>query len=226
MIAVPYKEALGWDVMNWSACLDVWEPHVSTGPLNCLEIGCGPGGLSLWLASKGHSVVCSDVTLPSSEVHDLHRRYGVAERIAYAAIDCTDIGAFEKFDIIAVKSVLGGVLAHCGVDAFHRSILGMHNALKPNGKILFAENLRATSLHEFSRRHLLRRTPAHWVYPSIDEMVQSFSDYSKLEYTVTGLLGCFGRAEWQRRLLAAVDRVMVPLVPQRWRYIMAGVALK
>ena len=57
------QDILGWDALNWSVCLRVWEPIISTsnGPLDCLEIGCGPGGLSLWLASKGHNVVCSDL---------------------------------------------------------------------------------------------------------------------------------------------------------------------
>ncbi len=220
------RDILGWDAVNWSACLDIWGPHVSAGPVDCLEIGCGPGGVSLWLASKGHRVVCSDLANPAEAVRDLHRRYGVDGKIAYEAVDCTDMPYVERFDVVVLKSVLGGVWAHCGRDGVERAVQGIHRALRPGGMLLFAENLRATALHMFCRRRLLRRTRDSWVYPTVSELEKALARFSTLHYQLTGFLGAFGRDEWQRSILGRVDRLVVPLVPRRWRYIMAGVAVK
>ena len=56
MRPVSPRDVLAGHGPNWSRCLRVWEPAVSDGPLDCLEIGCSTGGLSLWLASRGHAV--------------------------------------------------------------------------------------------------------------------------------------------------------------------------
>src|SRR5215813_3875062 len=85
------RDILSWDVVNWSICLKVWDQHVTGTSRDALEIGTGPGGLSLWLASKGHTVVCSDKVVPGAPVSTLHKQYGVSNRVIYEAIDATAI---------------------------------------------------------------------------------------------------------------------------------------
>jgi SAM-dependent methyltransferase len=217
---------LGWDVVNWANCLSLWDPHVSGGRLTCLEVGCGPGGLSLWLASKGHRVTCSDRSGVSRVARELHRRHGLSDSIDYEAIDATLIPHIESVDIVLCKSVLGGIWAQCGLDACKLALEQMHKALKPNGKLLFAENLRATVVHMFCRSRFLGRGPTEWQYPTIRQMMEFLAPFSSVEYRAFGLFGAFGRTEAQRTILAYADRLVEPMVPERFRYIIAGVATK
>jgi SAM-dependent methyltransferase len=219
------EDILGWDAANWSACLRFWEPHLSGGHGDCLELGCGPGGISLWLALKGHRVVCSDLIAPSQAIRDWHRRCGAADCIRYETVDATNISCEAQFDIVVIKSVLGGIWAYKGLRGLRQSLRQIHTALKPGGKLLFAENLRATPLHMFCRSYFLARDSA-WKYPTATMILRLLRDFSAVEYRLSGFLGTFGRSERQRAMLSYVDRVIVPVLPQRWRYIMSGVAVK
>jgi 2-polyprenyl-3-methyl-5-hydroxy-6-metoxy-1,4-benzoquinol methylase len=218
------RDILEWDTVNWSVCFKAWEGHIPIEPSDCLEIGCGAGGLSLWLASKGHRVVCSDINMPGKSVRQLHQSYGVSHKISYEAIDATDIPYTEQFDIIALKSVLGGIWAKNGLENMQQAIREIHKSLKPNGKLLFAENLRSTPIHMFCRKRLLNRHEHSWQYPTIEEMRDFLSDFSSVNYQLAGFLGTFGRTETQRIIMGYIDKILVPIVPKEWNYIMAGVA--
>jgi len=220
------KTVLGWDAENWSLALRLWDPHVPQGFGNCLELGCGPGGISLWLASKGNHVVCSDIKGPSESARDLHRLHGVSKLVNYQEINAIAIPYREQFDIIAIKSVLGGILAHYGKDGLHLVIQEVHKALKPGGKLLFAENLQATSLHMYCRRQFLGRDASQWIYPSLEEFLGFLAPFPTTHYQTAGFLGAFGRREWQRTMLGHIDKVLVPILPTRARYLVAGVAAK
>lgn len=220
------RDVLSWDVVNWSICLKLWDPHLTATSCQALEIGCGPGGLSLWLASKGHRVVCSDKVDPGRAVSTLHKRYGVSSRIVYEAIDATAIPYQDKVDIVILKSVLGGIWARYGTDGLQRTIRGLHNALRPGGKLLFAENLHATWLHMFCRRRFAHRTEHIWRYPTIEELLDFLAPFSAIDYKVGGFTGAFGWTESQRSALGYFDRLILSAVPEHWRYIIAGIATK
>jgi SAM-dependent methyltransferase len=219
------EDFIGWDVENWTECFRLWEPHVSAAKIHCLEIGSGPGGGSLWLASKGHSVVCSDIGGPSADARALHRKHALHQHIDYQDLDAANIPYQSRFDVILVKSVLGGIWGRLGMDTVQRAVAGIHRALKPNGKLLFAENLRSTRFHMFCRERFLGRD-RDWKYPTSDGVLNLLSQFSTVDYRLGGFLGAFGRTERQRTLLAFMDHLLVPLLPSRWCYIMAGVAYK
>jgi SAM-dependent methyltransferase len=223
---LPLQKVLFWDVVNWSACLDLWEPYVAGDSLECLEIGAGNGGLTLWLASKNHRVLCSDIRFPGPAVHDLHASHSVASRVSYEAIDATQIPYAERFDVVVFKSVLGRILAKCGTQGVGQAVFNMHQALRPGGRLLFAENLRGSWLHRVSRRTLLKRGPPSWQYPTAEQLRSSLRVFTFVDYRLAGFLGAFGRNERQRRWLGRVDRAIVTLVPRNCRYIMFGVATK
>ena len=220
------KDILAWDTVTWSLCLNLWRNHVAGSNLRCLELGCGPGTVSLWLASQGHSVMCTDLNGPRSEVVELHRARGVSDRLDYRAVDATAMCFEAEFDVVVTKSVLGGIWMHCGQTAVCRVAQGIRRALKPGGKWLFGENLRASAAHMFARRVLLRRAGKEWYYPAIAEMLPLFDGFADLGYKTGGFLGAFGRTEWQRRALGYVDKALVPALPVSWRYLMAGVATR
>lgn len=217
---------LDWDVVNWSKALCLWEPHVMQGSLDCLELGCGRGGVSLWLASKGNHVLCSDVCEPLDAVRELHRLYGVSDLVEYQAIDAMFIPYVSKFDVIVVKSVLGGILGRNGEEGLHKTISEICKALKPGGKLLFAENLHSSRFHMFCRRKFLGRVTSVWAYPTLKEMLKFLSPFAAIDYQTAGFLGTFGRKEWQRTLLAYADKALKPVLPIKLRYVVAGVAVK
>ena len=226
MTKLTARTILGWDAENWSLALRFWEPHIFNGSADCLELGCGPGGVSLWLASRGNFVICSDVQEPNTSVRQLHQLYGVSDFIKYQAIDARAIPYVEKFDIIIMKSVIGGVLSYYGDDGLHQVICEVQKALKPGGKLLFAENLEASPFHMLCRRKFLGRDAREWIYPKLNEMLEFLSPFSRIDYQTGGFLGAFGRREWQRTILAFADKALLPLLPESSHYIVAGVAQK
>jgi hypothetical protein len=222
-------DIIGWDVRNWSRALSFWEAALSSHRKNgyCLELGCGHhSSLALWLATHGHRVVCSDREGVGESVRAAHSRYSLSQRISYAAVDAKAIPYRSEFDIVAFKSMLGGIVSRgdlsIGADVF----AGIYAALKPGGLLLFAENLYATPVHQYTRTRF-GAGKAGWRYFALDEIRNMLSGFARVEVMTFGFLGCFGRSEGQRHLLAGLDGLVAEkLVPASWRYIAAVVAEK
>lgn len=224
------EDIVGWDVRTWSKAVEFWDLSLgsSAGVLQCLEIGAGPGGPSLWLAARGHTVICSNWEAAEAQAAPLHKRVG-ASNITYQDIDAMHIPYENHFDLIVFKSVLGGV-GPLGVATRQTQQLAMNEilkALKPGGRLLFAENLRGTVLHRAARAisYLLRR--AHWRFVTLAEMRHFLSGFSSYELYTTGVLALFGLKEGQRRALARADNLFLNrIVPRSWRYVVYGMAIK
>lgn len=222
------SDVLKWDVGNWSAALDYWERYGGLGerPLECLEIGANEGGLSVWLASHGHTVVCSDLHDCERTARPLVERYGVLDRVRFEDIDATAIPYENRFDIVLFKSVLGGVGHNGAIERQRAAVASMYRALRPGGRLLFAENLAGSGLHKALRSAFVAWGGA-WRYVTREEMLDFLGDFSSVSSATTGVLGTFGRSEKQRQMLATIDRAALnKLTPPSWRYIMYGVATK
>lgn len=228
MLRIDAAGAIAWDVANWSAALHFWEREGDlVGPgLDCLEIGAHDGGLSVWLAQQGHNVVCSDLEGSPGQARALVARYGVGDLVRFENIDATAIPYDEAFDIIIFKSVLGGVGHGGDIDRQQLAIRSMYRALRPGGRLLFAENLTGSPMHTWLRGHYVEWGD-RWRYVTIDEMRGFLKPFSQVQIRTTGFFGALGRSERQRRAFAIVDHVLMnTLVPPSWRYIIYGVATK
>jgi SAM-dependent methyltransferase len=136
--------------------LEYWHKNINrNGILNCLALGEHNGGLSLWLALMGKQVICSDLENAEKQAMALHERYNVTDKVRYENIDATNIPYKDKFDIVIFKSMLGGIGKNNNMELQQKVICEIHKALKPGGKLLFAENLRASPLHEFLRKRFI-----------------------------------------------------------------------
>lgn len=223
------RDVVGWDVVNWSRAPAFWDRHLpaSLEGATALEIGCGRrGGVSLWLAARGARVVCSDHRPPAASARELHARHGLDDAITYETLDARDLPDRYRgrFDVVAYKSVLGGVVRGGSLEDARRVVAGLHGALRPGGVLLLAENLTATPLHRAARRRFGGGARA-WRYFTVDEMVALHAPFRTFLYTTGGVLGCFGRTERQRGLLGRLDRrVLDRRVPAGWHYLLAGVA--
>lgn len=221
------NDIVEWDVENWKHALLFWDAQLpdKEGPLKCLELGGRRGGGTLWLASKGHDVVCSDLENPEVHAQTLHSKYQLTGAISYEAINATEIPYENEFDLIVIKSIIGGV-SHSGQDALQQKLIdNCYSALKPGGKLLFAENLEASFLHRFARKRFVKWGNA-WNYLKIDNVERLFSDWAVCNYRTAGFFGAFGRSEKQRNFLGKLDRFLQPLIPCKMRYIVYGVAVK
>jgi SAM-dependent methyltransferase len=195
--------------------------------VSCLELGCGAkGSLSLWLALRGHHVVCSDFGGVPQATRRTHERYGISHLVEYADVDARRLAFVDEFDVVVFKSMLGGIARDVpGADPEH-IVQNIYEALRPGGVLLFAENLEATALHAFLRKRFAAGAKG-WRYPSRGELESTLTQFRSFESTTFGCLGCFGRSETQRGILGRLDeRIVERIVPSSWHYIAAIAARK
>lgn len=218
------REIFQWEVRTWSRALPLWESSLpARRPLRALGVGEREGGLSLWLASRGVDVVCSDLHEFPEETKALHSRYGLEASITYAQADATRLPYDgQTFDLVFFKSMLGAL----GTKEQQRTALAeMHRVLKPGGLLFFAENLRGTLIHRWLRKRFVRWS-SYWRYLDTIHDRDLFKDFTTVELRTTGLFANLGRQEWQRDLLARLDALLVRLVPERWHAVIHGSATK
>lgn len=221
------KDILQWDVKAWSKALKYWDKKVDWSNIkNGLELGGREGGLSLWLALKGVQVVCSDIENITERAKPLHARHQIKSLVVYEEIDATNIPYENYFDVIIFKSILGGIGRKDNSEKAQQLFDEIHKALKPGGKLLFAENLIASPLHQFLRKKFTDWR-GYWHYYSINEIKQFLKKFSSADIQTTGFFGTFGRNEKQRNALSAIDRLLLNrLLPKNWKYVAYGIAEK
>jgi len=220
------KEILHWDIHNWSPAISYWETLLQNKKeLSCLELGSNQGGLSLWLASKGHQVICSDIYEPSKEVKEFHQRFSFSSRISYEVINATHIPHENKFDVVILKSVLGGVGRAGRSEDIEKAIGEIHKSLKPGGLFLFAENLKGTKLHVFFREKFVHWSK-DWNYLSYKDVNPLLGKFSSHQIRTNGFLGAFGFNEGTRNFLGKADSLLFRKLPSNWHYVVYGHAVK
>lgn len=224
------KDIIRWDIENWSKCLHFWDLCVDLNNKNlkCLELGARQGGPSLWLASKGNKVICSDISYDTDideleKAKNLHKKYNCQDKITYQIIDALDIPYENEFDIVIAKSTLGGIAEfRQGIgDLEQRVVDQIHKCLKPDGKVLFVENGRGSFFHSYLRKKL-NRNKGIWKYLVPKDYEQLFSGFGFVKIQTVGFLACFGLNEKQRTILGKIDTVFDKAVPKSMRYVIMG----
>ena len=221
------KDIFEWDVLNWSKAIDFWleEVDVNTNHLNCLELGGRGGGLSLWLAINNNTVICSDLESPKDLATKLHAKYNCTDKIEYQSINATNIPFENQFDIVVFKSILGGISGNGNDELKKATVDEIYKCLKPNGKLLFAENLEASILHKGFRKAFVK-WGNRWNYLKYKEIKNVFSSFENVKYKTVGFWGTFGRTEKQRHFLSKLDNFFERFIPIKKRYIVFGIAEK
>lgn len=228
-----YKDVVEWDILNWSRALKFWSHHVDSNKkenLQGLEIGAKHGGMSLYFAAR-HNVqmICSDYGAPLPHARENHQLYGVADKITYADVNALKI-PFEDntFDIVVFKSVLGA-LGYTPQGKMkerqQEGILEFYRVLKPGGMLLFAENLKASAFHQYTRRKFIPWGDK-WRYPTVPEMLEFLEPFSSVQYQTFGFFGVFLKNETLRKLVYPIEVMLNPILPASINYIMYGVAIK
>lgn len=221
------KDIIQWDVKSWSEALLYWDQNIDWDKIkNGLELGGREGGLSLWLALKGKETICSDLNGVKNTAEPLHLAHNVSSFIKYQDIDATNIPYENHFDIIVFKSIIGGIGRNNNFEIQQKVFKEIHKALKPGGKLLFAENLIASPFHQQLRKKYVKWGNS-WRYLSIEEMKELLKDFSTFDLKTTGVASTFGRNENQRNFLSSIDQIVLNKVcPESWKYISYGIAEK
>ncbi len=221
------KDIVEWDVLNWSKAIDFWsdEIDIKTNHLTCLELGGRKGGLSLWLAMSDNTVICSDIESPKEYAIALHTKHNCTDKISYQSVNATNIPFENQFDIVVFKSILGGISSNGNDKLQKKTIDQIYKSLKPNGKLLFAENLEASFLHKGFRK-LFVKWGKGWNYLKYKEVGNVFGSFERFKYETVGFFGTFGRTEKQRQILSKLDRIVDPIIPKNKKYIVYGFAEK
>lgn len=178
------------------------------------------------LALRGAEVLYTDLTLEhADEARALHERYGVGSLVDYAAVDVTQMDYTEQFDIVVFKSVCGGV-GSCGNDARQQVMIdNIYRALKPGGKLYFAENLVSTRLHMWARR-TFHKWGGRWNYLTVEDVERLTGQFAAVRYRTYGFLGAFGRNRFFSNLLGHIDSALDRFVKPESRYIVSAVCEK
>lgn len=124
------------------------------------------------------------------------------------------------------KSIIGGVGSNDNYKIQQKVFNQIYKALKPGGKLLFAENLIASPLHQRLRKKFVN-WGSTWRYVSINEIKECLKDFSTFDLKTTGILGTLGRNESQRNFLSTIDAVLLnKICADTWKYIAYGIATK
>jgi ubiquinone/menaquinone biosynthesis C-methylase UbiE len=221
-------------VLNWSRALNFWsesvQKYVKAEQPRGLENGAWHGGMSLYFAAKhNYKMVCSDYGAPVEAAHEKHREYGIESKIEYADVNALQIPFPDNtFDVVVFKSVLGALGYTPDGPSIERQQQGVnefHRVLKPGGVLLFAENLKASAIHQLARKAFVP-WGAKWRYPTVPEMQGFLQPFSQVDYKTFGFLGVLAKVEFLRKLVYPVEVALNPILPDSTKYIMYGAAVK
>jgi len=217
-------DVVEWDIRNWERALTFWESRVP-GESSSLALTLGErhGGLSLWCALKGMTAIATDLHGLTERGLACHVRYGVTSAIRYGHVDATSLPfADSSFDIVLFKSVLGALATK---PRQANATKEMHRVLKPGGMLLFAENLTGSTLHRKARERFVPWSK-RWRYLHPVHDLNLFDCFESVELEYRGVIGLFGRTPRQRNVLAGIDRLLNPVLPNSVKYILFGIATK
>ncbi len=125
--------------------------------------------------------------------------------------------------------MLGGFIRDGSLEFGLEVLKQVSKAFKVGGFLVFAENLMGTTMHKFFRRHFGAGKNSWRYFESFEicELLTRIPDLTIVSSINVGFLGCFGRNESQRTLLAKLDKIFLEkIIPEKSRYIQFVVARK
>lgn len=225
-----YQYFIEWDIPTWKRAIDFWSLEIAQNQFiikEGLELGSRNGGLTLFFAKYyGTKVRCSDYGSPTEKAARLHSSEGISDLVTYHDIDATSIPFPDNhFDFVVFKSMLGAVGARDHFENIEQAIREIYRILKPGGVLFFAENLKASPLHQWARKRFIPWGKS-WNYLSIEEMETLLNMFEKKEIHSTGFLTAFiPNSRILKQVFAWIDQLLF-FIPRSWRYVGYGYAVK
>lgn len=169
-------DIIEWDVVYWSKGLEYFSgTGYDFNEKYSLAIGERHGGLSLWMALNGASVVSTDLNGVSEEAKKKHTHYGVDKNITYREANVLSLDfPSNTFDVVMFKSVIGALGEK---QLQQQAISEIRRVLKPGGVLFFAENLVSSPLHGWLRKKFINWA-GYWRYITIQEATGFCGEFS------------------------------------------------
>lgn len=179
-----------------------------------LDAGCGVGGTSLWLAGERGASVTGVTLVPEQAelARRRARRHGLQHLARFLEADFTDTGlAPGSFDaVVATES-----LCHApDKSAFYREAARL---LRPGGRLVMAEYMRAADVADASDRALLEEWLAGWALPGIDTAAMHAAYARAAGFAEVAVENWSARFDRSLRRLYRVSCAAWPLAWMAWR---------
>lgn len=233
MSELPVKDIIEWDILNWSQIIPQWTPIIESMPKDSkvLAVGERDGGLSLWLALLGFDVTCTDRVGPTQEAGKLHKKYGVEDKVSYKELDIVNCDwDGEQYDIILIKSVIGGVMAVYGdkttrnFDTQKKAVANMYHLLKPGGVLLSVENMKGNSL-----LHLMRKVTGKaggWRHFTWQEIKELYGSFDEVKTKTFGVLPTLFSNNAINKINFSLNKYLLDILPPQTKYVAITTARK
>ncbi|MBX2898815.1 MAG: methyltransferase domain-containing protein [Cyclobacteriaceae bacterium] len=203
--------------------MELVKTRINSGKVLCL--GERNGGLSLWFALQGYTVVCSDFRGPRKEALLLHKRYNLENNITYEDINVFEINYPDSsFDVIACKSVIGGLKLDYSdkstrtIENQKLAVNEIRRVLKAGGVFCGVENMRGSLVHVMMRK-FLKGDKIGWRHLKISEIEELFEKYSELKVQCNGFLGSYYSFKLANLFTSNIDSLLSKILPDSWLYI-------
>lgn len=190
--------------------------------MKILDIGCGWGGLALYL-HRHYDVDVLGVALAPDQIefcNERARELGVSDRVKFELMDYRDVGG--QFD--RITSV--GLIEHLGTPHYPEFFAHMHRLLKPDG-VMFSHCCGRMGgpgmTDKWTRKYIF---PGGYI-PALSELVSEAEKHRLVVTDVEALRYHYAHTleEWYNRTNAAEDEI-VDLYDRRffrmWQFYLAG----
>ena len=190
--------------------------------MRVLDIGCGWGGLALYL-NRHYDVDVLGVALAPDQIAFANERAaaaGVSDRVKFKLTDYRDVeGPFDRITNI-------GLIEHLGIPHYPGFFAKCHELLAPDGVMLShccGRMGKPGNSDKWTRKYIF---PGGYI-PALSEIVQQAEKHRLIVADVEALRYHYAHTleEWYRRTVAARDE-MVQLYDERffrmWQFYLAG----
>jgi SAM-dependent methyltransferase len=148
-IAAESTKPFGWESYHWVRWATITEilHRLGVGPgASVLDVGCGPGWTSLFLAEAGYRVTATDLVPANVELTAQRAaRWGVG--LDTAAADMEELELGRRFDLALIYDALHHSARH------RRALERVAAHLEPGGWLVLGETTLLHHLSPFAHRH-------------------------------------------------------------------------
>ena len=129
----------------------------------------------------------------------------------------------NKYDVIIIKSVLGALQNEKMIE---QAIKNIYENLKEGGILLFAENSKATFLHQQFRKRFTDWGNI-WFYFDEKSIKRLFKKMKVIEVKYNGILAVFGNRIGLSKIFSKLDKLILnKIAPNKMKYMLFGYAKK